>query len=146
MFNHRLTDSALAISPDGTHLAIRGKSIQLHDMMTGARIMELENSDTTALTFLADGACLACGTESGRIYLWDVVTGICVFILEGHVEEITLLSASPREPLLASASEDKTVRIWITTSGECLHTHNVDASSLAFFPDDGRLAIGGTDG
>ena len=147
MFIHKLSGSELAISPDGTHLALGRMSIQLHDMMTGACITELENSDdTTALTFLVDNVHLATGTSSGRIYLWDVVTGICVFILEGHVEEINLLSASPGEPFLASASEDKTVRIWNTTSRECLHTYNVDVSSLAFFPDGERLAIGCKDG
>ena len=85
--------------------------------------MELEgSSDTTALTFLADGACLASGNKSGEIFLWDVVTGIRVFSLEGHVKEINILSASPRGPLLASASRDGTIRIWNTTTGECLHT------------------------
>ena len=109
--------------------------------------MELEDSDiTTVLTFLADDAYLASGTRSGRISLWDVVTGERVFRLEGHVEWIASLSASSRASLLASASEDRTVRIWNTTSGECLHTHNVDAASLAFFPDGERLAIGCVDG
>ena len=108
--------------------------------------MELEDSSDTVLTFLADGACLASGNESGEIFLWDVVTGLRVLCLEGHVKYITLLSASPRESLLASASWDGTVRIWNTTTGECLHTHNVDAASLAFFPDGERLAIGCEDG
>ena len=109
--------------------------------------MELEDSDgTAALVFLADNAHLASGSKSGRISLWDIVTGIRVFSLEGHVKWITSLSASPREPLLASASDDKTVRIWNTTSRECLHTLNVDAVSLAFFPDGERLAIGCEDG
>ena len=147
MFIHKLSGSVLAISPDGSHLAIGGIGIQLHDMMTGAYIMQLGDSDsTTALTFLADNAHLASGTWSGRIFLWDVVTGICVLSLEGHMKWITSLSASSREPLLASASGDKTVRIWNTTSRECLHTHNVHAKSLAFFPDGERLAIEGADG
>ena len=147
MFNHQRSAKDLAISPDGTHLAIGGKSIRLHDMMTGACIMQLGDSDhITALTFLADNAYLASGTWSGRIFLWDVVTGICVLSLEGHMKWITSLSASPREPLLASASWDGTIRIWNTTSGECLHTYDVDASSLVFFPDGERLAIGCEDG
>ena len=147
MFIHKLSGSELAISPDGTHLALGRTSIQLHDIVTGACIMELEDSsNTSALTFLADGACLASGNESGEIFLWDVATGIRVFSLEGHMKWITSLSASPRGPLLASASLDKTVRIWNTTSGECLHTYNVDTSSLAFFPDGKRLAIGCRDG
>ena len=130
-------------SPHGTYLALDSKSIQVHDMSTGACIMELEDrDDTTVLTFLADNAHLASGSRSGRISLWKVVNGIRVFSLEGHMKWITSLSASPRELLLASASEDKTVRIWNTTSGECLHTHNVYALSLAFFPDGERLAIG----
>ena len=146
MFIHKLSGSELAISPDGTHLALGRTSIQLHDIVTGACIMELEDSSDTVLTFLADGACLASGNKSGEIFLWDVVTGIRVSSLEGHVKQITSLSASPRAPLLASAARDKTVRMWNTTSRECLHTHNVVASSLAFFPDGERLAIGCRDG
>ena len=109
--------------------------------------MELEDSDdTTALTFLADNAHLASGSRSGRISLWEVVNGIRVFSLEGHVEQITSLSASSRKTLLASASEDKTVRIWDTASRECLFTRSIDACSLVFFPDGDRLAIGCVDG
>ena len=116
-------------------------------MMTGTCITDLEDSDSIhSLTFLADNAHLASGTKSGRISLWDVVTGIRVLSLEGHAYGITCLSASPRESLLASGSWDRTVRIWNTTSGVCLFTLSAIVRSLAFFPDGGRLAIGCEDG
>ena len=109
--------------------------------------MDLEDSDSIhSLTFLADNAHLASGTKSGRISLWDVVTGIRVLSLEGHAYGITCLSASPRESLLASGSWDRTVRIWNTTLGVCLFTLSAIVRSLAFFPDGGRLAIGCEDG
>ena len=109
--------------------------------------MQLGDSDgTTALTFLADNAHLAFGTKDGRICLWNAASGMRVLNPQDHVEWIISLSASPRKPLLASASGVGTVRIWDTSSGVCLFTHNVDAVSLAFFPDGDRLAIGCKDG
>jgi len=50
--------------------------------------------------------------------------------------------------LIASASEDKTLKIWAMASGQCLTTLHVDGalSACAWFPDGERLVATGAAG
>jgi WD40 repeat protein len=55
---------------------------------------------------------------------------------------------SPDSARLASASYDKTVKIWDASSGECLQTlegHSDWVLSVAFSPDSARLASASRD-
>lgn len=48
------------------------------------------------------------------IKLWDVYTGQIMRTMEGHVEGISDIAWSNDGAYLASASDDKTIRIWDT--------------------------------
>ena len=57
-----------------------------------------------------------------------------------------MLQASPDGKLFATASADKTVRIWDMASGECLQTlvgHTSHVPTLAWTPDGTKLISGG---
>jgi WD40 repeat protein len=67
----------------------------------------------------------------------------CLQTLEGHSECVYSVAFSHNSTWLASASLDKTVKIWDASSGECLQTlegHSSGLNSVAFSHDSTQLA------
>lgn len=89
------------------------------------------------------------GAESdSSIKLWLVMFDRPVRVLQGHRAEVRSVAYGPRSDLLASLSDDGTIKLWNSVNGDCLRTQTNDAPMkvLEFSPGSKWLAAGMSDG
>ncbi|KAF9884983.1 hypothetical protein FE257_000893, partial [Aspergillus nanangensis] len=72
----------------------------------------------------------------------------CLQALEGHSDRVRSVTFRPDGKMLASASGDKTIRLWDPITGQCLQTlegHSEWVRSVTFQPDGKMLASASDD-
>ena len=154
---------SLAISPNGKMLAIgdaRGR-VELWDLDSKVKLGEIpaHAREVGALTFSPDGKLLATGelqwlpkkdnewvdtenTEESYLKVWNVTTREPVFELRGHWGSVNSIAFSPDGQVLASASQDSSIRLWNMADGKQLRVlFGFDAlNDVAFSPDGSKIA------
>src|SRR5438105_3513421 len=68
--------------------------------------------------------------------------------LRGHTQNITRIAWSPDGQILASPSEDHTIRLWNAETGQCLHIlsgHTDIINGVSWSPDSNMLATASDD-
>ena len=58
-----------------------------------------------------DGKRVVSGSEDQTVRVWDVETGECLKVMEGHTKMVSSVAVS-RDGKRVSGSWDKTVRVW----------------------------------
>ncbi|MEG4584108.1 protein kinase [Microcoleus sp. MOSTC5] len=70
----------------------------------------------------------------------------CARILHGHSDSVNAVVINPQGNILASASDDKTIKLWDLQTGEFIHTffgHSARVDAVAISPD-GRMMVSGS--
>lgn len=117
---------SIAMSPDGQTFASSdvSRTIKLWNIYTGEEIYTLTNASNldSLLAFSPDGQVLASGGLDfendeddrgyGVIYLWNLNSREKICTLKEHSEAVYCVAFSPDGQIIASGSDDKTIKIW----------------------------------
>ncbi|CAN6302621.1 unnamed protein product [Urochloa humidicola] len=102
--------------------------------------------------FSSDGALLASAGDENKVFIWNLRNNLEQRSWEAHSSFITDISFHPNQTMLATASSDKTVRLWDTSQGDyCVQAqsfmgHNTQVSSVEFNPKHTSLLCSCDDG
>uniref|UniRef100_A0A0D3FIK2 Pre-mRNA processing factor 4 (PRP4)-like domain-containing protein n=1 Tax=Oryza barthii TaxID=65489 RepID=A0A0D3FIK2_9ORYZ len=101
----------------------------------------------TGCSFSRDASMLATSSWSGMIKVWSMPQVTKIATLKGHTERATDVAFSPVDDCLATASADKTAKLW-KIDGSLLMSfdgHLDRLARLAFHPSGGYLATASFD-
>jgi WD40 repeat protein len=154
---------SVAYSPDGQFIASSGddETIRVWDIETGKCLKSLRyiteqyQGGIWTIAFNSNSRLIASGGQDRTVKIWNLQTGNYQ-VLEGHSTWVWTVAFSPiasnlpdeesSRELLASGSDDRTVKIWDIATQQCLHTlegHTNLIRSLDFSPD-GKLLVSGS--
>ncbi|MEH2421464.1 MAG: NB-ARC domain-containing protein [Nostoc sp.] len=158
---HRNRIWSIAFHPQGHLIASGGDD-------HAARVWELKSGKCTktlqghsniiyAIAHSWQQNLLASGHEDQTIKLWDVNLNVPqrlkvdlqpFRVLHGHSNRVFDVAFSSDRQFLASASADRTIKLWSPHTGQCLKTlygHGSWVWAIAFSPDSNFLASGSYD-
>ncbi len=150
--------TSVAFNSTGQIIAISSSTqVQLWNVCTGEYLKSLTGvlfrSHTDLIKSIAFSLephtqILASGSVDQTVLLWDIRTGECSQIFDGHTKPVTSVAFSPDARILASGSEDQFVILWDIHKRQgikVLQGHTSGVKSVAFSPDGQILASGSND-
>jgi WD40 repeat protein len=143
---------AIAISPDGAHLAAAtdDADIKIWSLESGDLNLTIpirpKSSTASGLVYSPDGRVLASGLSDGTVVLWDAATGEHLRSWTASSQAIRVLYSPDGRVLLTR--DTKVINLWKPDSAKlvfALPEPVGEPASVAFSPDAKHLAVASSD-
>ena len=136
---HHNRVKSVVFHPQNPNLLASGSTdnaIALWDCQQGKLIKTLQGHDNWvfSVAFSPDGNTLASASHDRTVRLWNIQTGECLHICQGHEHLVSAVAFHPHSKglspplnseacilshIVASGSQDQSVRLWDIQTGEC---------------------------
>lgn len=129
-------------------------TLRLWDLRKGQTIKRFvsHTRDVLSVAFSPDNRQIASGGRDKNLKIWNTV-GECKFTVDrdAHTDWVSNVKfhQDTKNPIVVSASWDKTIKVWDNTTMTLKHTfvgHKAQINSLDMAPKTSFLASGGKDG
>ena len=142
----------LAGASDAPRLAVAcGEHVYVFDCTTGRQALKLPglgaSTSCTALAISKNGQFVVCA-HSKSVRVWDTIENELVCKFNRHEQTVGCVAISGDAKIVASGSENGTLKFWdLTSATEIFSTkaHSSSVNCMAFNVDNSRLATGGYD-
>lgn len=143
---------ALRFLNDGRHLLYvvnRGKTIHTHSLAGDKRAARFDGMlyDPMGLSRVSTNGIMVSGSELATAHVWDVRTGHCLNIYDGHDDTVLCSDLSQDGRTAATGSADRSIHIWNTSTGELIRElkgHEDGVASVSLANDRGVLVSAGS--
>lgn len=147
---------SVAFSPDGKWLnsdnsdyALRAFDMQTHKLLwSQTTLKRVAITDKPPIAFSLDSKILADGS-GGTIEWRDPQTGVLLRTIEAHNNGVEAIAFSNDGKLMASASQDWTIKLWDVNTAAWIGTlkgHTAAVTAIAFVPDSKMIISASRDG
>lgn len=151
--NHADWVLGVALTPDGKYLltAGRDKTAKVWDLKAKESVLTMpEHQDIVYGVATKDGTMAFSVGADKNVRSWKTAgDGKTVKNGGGHTDQVLKIAVSPKEPVFATGSKDKSVRLWSlddVKSSKTLTGLTDEVFALAFSPDGQQIAAGSYDG
>lgn len=148
--------TAMAVSPWAPLVAIGGqKQVTLYNTETlrPVGVLPFPEGFPQVIKFSRNGQMLmiggGLGGKSGKVTLWNVLTGQRVGSVGDETDQVLAADISPDQAHVALGGPNKLVKIYSTKDGKLLHTlkrHTEWVTAVSFSPDGKHLATADRNG
>ncbi|XP_065205411.1 NACHT domain- and WD repeat-containing protein 1 [Planococcus citri] len=128
--HHDFLTKLAAITYEGNFVCCVAKEVDepspnfivVYDLQSGTLFKKWKPGvNCVSLDISSKDSCVLSGHQNGAISIWDLITGACKWMLEGHTAPVTHLRLDAVGGAFLStdsSGRDKSIRLWNLTNGE----------------------------